>query len=348
MLPTFVRADGCVQLGPDVTCDGFSPSAPVRIQSHVHQDHMKDFERSKGLQQYIVCTEATHGLLCAEFDADLPRRRRQLVVMPSDGVYRPVADSRVLVALFPAGHMIGSAICAIKYPDGAHYAYTSDFAWPLRNLPVRPNVLIVDATYGDPTRIRNYRLADVVNRFQQTILERRNQGSIVITGHRGRLQYALQLMADYCPGPFLVSKHVADTLAVYMHHQGFHVQAHNLSSEEARSLMRTGSFISLIETRDKTDLHSINADTRIFLSAFMVPREDPVLELSNGTIRIALTDHADFHGTIELIKAVEPACVVADSTRGGNGESLAEFVSSELGIPSTSNVAPTSPEWGCH
>lgn len=348
MSATFVRADGCVQLGSAVTCDGFSPNSSVRIQSHVHTDHLKDFERSKGNQRFIVCTQATKDLLCAEFNADLPRRRRQWVISPTDGIYRPMADLDVEVALFPAGHMIGSAISAAKYSDGSHYAFTSDFAWPLQNLPVRPDVLIVDATYGNPANIRSYKPADVVHQFQRVIQELRGEGSVVVTGHRGRLQYALQLMADLFDGPYVVSRHVADTLDVYMRHQGFHVCTHRLSSPQATDVMRAGRFVCLIETRDRTDLLSVQAERKVFLSAFMVPREDPVRLLSNGVVRVALTDHADFHGTIELIKAVKPACLIADSTRGGNGEALAAFVEGELGIPATSSVIPTSRAWGMH
>lgn len=345
---TFVRADGCVQLGPDVTCDGFSPNSPVRIQSHIHTDHLKDFERSKGHQRFIVCTQATRDLLCAEFDADLPRRRRQWMTMPTDGTYRSIPDIEVHVALFSSGHMVGSAIGATKYPDGSHYAFTSDFAWPLQHLPARPDVLVVDATYGDPVNVRNYTPDDVVRQFQQIILEQRNKGSIVVTGHRGRLQYALQLMADLSTGPYLVSSHVAATLDDYMRHQGFHVATHRLYTPQAANIMSNGSFICLLETRDRTDTLSVRGTSKVFLSAFMVPREEPVLVLPNGITRIALTDHADFHGTIELIKAVKPARLIADSTRGGNGDALAAFVQAELGIPATSFAKPTTQEWGMH
>ena len=345
---TFVRSDGCVQLGHAVTCDGFSPNSPVRIQTHVHTDHLKDFERSKGYQRFIVCTQATRDLLCAEFDADLPRRRRQWMIMAADGSYRSIPDLDVHVALFPSGHMVGSVIGAVKYSDGSHCAFTSDFAWPLRRLPVRPDVLVVDATYGDPSNIRNYRAIDVVRRFQQVVQEERTKGSVVVTGHRGRLQYSLQVMSALFAGPYLVSEHVADTLDVYMRHQGFEVRAVRLSSPEAVDIMNAGRFICLIETRDRTDLLSVQADRRIFLSAFMVPREDPVRMLPNGVVRVALTDHSDFRGTIELIKAVEPAYIVADSTRGGNGDALADYVRAELGIPATSFAEPTSREWGMH
>lgn len=309
---------------------------------------MKDFERSKGHQKYIVCTQATYDLLCAEFNADLPLRRQQWRIMPLDGMYRRIPDIDVSIALFPAAHMIGSAIAAVLYPDGLQYVYSSDFAWPLVNLPVRPDVLIVDATYGNPANIRNYNPAEVVNRFQQLIVEKRSEGAIVVTGHRGRLQYALQLMADLFNGPFVVSKHVANTLNTYMLHQNFHADTYELSTPEATAIMSEGRFISLIETRDRTYLHSTTPEHRIFLSAYMVPSEDPVMVLANGVTRLALTDHADFQGTIALIEAIQPKRLIADGTRAGNAEALAGFVQSELGIPASSCVEPTSPAWGMH
>ena len=348
MSMALVRADGCVKLGPAVSCDGFSRDCPIRIQSHVHTDHMKDFERSKGHQRYLVCSHATYDLLCDEYNADLPLRRRQWAIMPMDGTYRRVGDVNAHIALFPSGHMIGSAISAVKYADGSHYVYTSDFAWPLPNLPTGPDVLIVDATYGNPANIRNYNPAEVVGRFQQVVQELRTQGSIVVTGHRGRLQYALQLMADLFDGPYIVSRHVAATLNTYMHHQGFHVPVYEMSTQEAIDILNDGSFISLIESRDRSYLHSTQSKSRIYLSAFMVPREEPVKVLSNGVTRLALTDHADFEGTIELIEAIQPKHVIADGTRAGNAEALASFVETELRIPATSFAQPTSKEWGMH
>ena len=45
-----VGGSGAVLLGPSVVCDGFQIGRPVRVQTHVHDDHMGDFERSKGFQ----------------------------------------------------------------------------------------------------------------------------------------------------------------------------------------------------------------------------------------------------------------------------------------------------------
>ena len=57
---------GAVSLGPNVVCDGFLLSAKVRVQTHVHIDHMDRFETSKGKQQ-IIASEPTLKLLIAEF-----------------------------------------------------------------------------------------------------------------------------------------------------------------------------------------------------------------------------------------------------------------------------------------
>ena len=45
---------GAVSLGPNVVCDGFLLSAKVRVQTHIHIDHMDSFETSKGQQQIIA------------------------------------------------------------------------------------------------------------------------------------------------------------------------------------------------------------------------------------------------------------------------------------------------------
>src|SRR3970040_1419748 len=68
-----VSPSGAIVLGPNVVCDGFVQSAPIRIQTHIHDDHMDGFASSKGFQT-ILMSEATRELLIAEFDAELAVR----------------------------------------------------------------------------------------------------------------------------------------------------------------------------------------------------------------------------------------------------------------------------------
>jgi hypothetical protein len=55
----------------------------------------------------------------------------------------------------------------------------------------------------------------------------------------------------------------------------------------------------------------------------MSRRDDPVLEYSDTAYRVALSDHADFEGTLEYISATGAKAVVTDNTRGGNAIALA-------------------------
>jgi hypothetical protein len=81
--PIDIAGSGGVMLGSTVVCDGFLSDYPIRVQSHVHDDHMRDFNRSKGFQD-IYMLPATRKLLEAEFNADLPYRSN-LFDVPSGG-----------------------------------------------------------------------------------------------------------------------------------------------------------------------------------------------------------------------------------------------------------------------
>ena len=68
-----VSGSGAVMLDNVVACDGFINDYPIRVQTHVHDDHMYGFDSSKG-RQNILMSEATLDLLIAEFNADIPYR----------------------------------------------------------------------------------------------------------------------------------------------------------------------------------------------------------------------------------------------------------------------------------
>ena len=78
----------------------------------------------------------------------------------------------------------------------------------------------------------------------------------------------------------------------------------------------------------------------------MVPGEEPVLLRSDGVIQVALTDHADFLETITLINQVQPRLVIADGSRGGNADALAEYVRNKLNIEASSELHRKSAAWG--
>lgn len=337
----FVRDDGCIGLGRGVICDGFHPEADIRIQTHAHHDHLKDFERSKG-QQRILLSKPTLDLLISEFNADLPYRTN-IQMLPIDGSTHDIDGRKI--SFFPSGHLIGSVISVVEDESGVS-AYTGDFSWPLTNLPANVDTLIVDATYGDPKYIRNYSQSEVIERLLDVIRDELNYGVVVFTGHRGRLQYVAQLLSDHFEEPMIFSTNAVKTLDVFMKHRGFSCEYFHFQEADAHRMIRDSEkcFV-FMEHRDRVEIDQIEVDRKVLLSPFMVPKQEPVAIYSK-VIRVALTDHADFTETIELIKAVSPKRLIADNSRGGNADSLAEYVTHELRIEATSVTVGKKFSWG--
>src|SRR5437867_2906432 len=100
--PLEVSASGAVLLGDKISCDGFHRDFKIRVQTHIHDDHMDSFATSKGFQN-IVMSEPTKMLLLAEFNADLDFRENIEAVKL--GERHKVNNEHVM--LLPSGHMLG-------------------------------------------------------------------------------------------------------------------------------------------------------------------------------------------------------------------------------------------------
>ena len=117
-----VMPSGAVVLGSDVVCDGFVRQAVARVQTHVHLDHMHNFETSKGCQQ-IIASQPTISLLIAEFNADLPFRSNITALPEFQG--HKVGDSEV--TLVSSGHMLGAVQVVAELESGMRLGYSGDF-----------------------------------------------------------------------------------------------------------------------------------------------------------------------------------------------------------------------------
>src|SRR5256885_1448067 len=148
--PIEVSSSGAVLLGAEVCCDGFHSACTARVQTHIHLDHMDDFESSKGFQQILV-SEATKQLLFADFNADLPFRSN--IHALEAAVPYTVASS--LVQIIPNNHMLGSVQVAVCLRSGMRVGYSGDFQWPLDDV-LQVDALVLDSTYGGPECIREY------------------------------------------------------------------------------------------------------------------------------------------------------------------------------------------------
>ena len=333
-----VCLSGAVLLGPDVVCDGFHREKRFRIQTHVHTDHLSDFDTSKGLQT-IYLSKPTRDLLEAEFNADLAIRSN--VVGVAYG--HPVECGSSRVTLLHSGHMLGSSQVLVERDDGFRAAYSGDFHWPLENV-VQTDVLVVDSTYGSPRSVRKFSQERAENEFYSLIQRKCAEGPVYLTAHRGTLQRALRTLSDLRGCHLVASKRVARELEVYMRF-GYPIPEFTVAgTPEARLALQEPRLIRIYDAKDQSPVDPSDG-TSITLSAFGVVGLSPVLDHSEKCFVVAMSDHADFQGTLDYIAATGARYVVTDNTKG-HGVELAQEIAARLNVEVRVSSNLHSRSWG--
>ncbi|MBN2564055.1 MAG: hypothetical protein JXQ75_24335 [Phycisphaerae bacterium] len=336
-----VTASGVILLGPDVTCDGFHRDYGVRVQTHVHVDHMSNFETSKGLQD-IFMSEATLKLLIAEFNADLPARTEtNIVVLPFEQS-QLAGSSHVM--LLPSGHMLGSVQVSVELQDGRRVGYSGDFQWPL-SATIQVDDLVLDSTYGSEESVRHYSQEEVEQQLLCIAVEKLRRGPLHVKAHRGTVHRGLQVLSEISGCAFLASPRMCREIDVYREFGCPIGPVVCMRSPEAVGAVQSGRFIRFYGTGDQFPVQ-VTHGTTLVLSAFRTNPDSPVLEYSDRALSIALSDHADFDGTLEYIKATGAEYVVTDNSRGGHAVELARAITRRLGIRAEPSKSESSHEWG--
>ena len=330
---------GAVVLGPHVVCDGFLQSAKVRIQTHIHIDHMDSFETSKGYQQIIV-SEPTLRLLIAEFDADLPYRSNVKSLKPVQSY--EVLDSKV--SLLSSGHMLGAVQVAVELSSGVKLGYSGDFQWPLDDV-IQVDALVVDSTYGAPNNIREFSQGECEEQFVGLLHRLIAKGPVTIYAHRGTLQRALQIINDEIGCPIIGSRRLSMEVDVYRCF-GYTIGPLIIHpSEDATMLMRSGRYVRVYGTGDQAPA-DLGIGSKIALTAYFTRPDTPVTEYSERAFGVAMSNHADFEGTLEYVRRTNAKFVVTDNTRGGKGHQLATAIRQRLNVEARPSSNVVSREWG--
>lgn len=336
-----MKSDGALVLGENISCDGFASDKKIRVQTHIHQDHMADFNTSKANQKIIV-SEETHALLRAIYNADIPYRPNIIQLKYNEEFF----CEKESIKIISSGHMLGSVQVLVTHADGYTVGYSSDFFWPLDNV-IKCDELIVDATYGDSLRSRQFTQQNVDDCLIQLIGESISQGkATACIGHIGRLQGALHLVSDLIRWPILCSPR-AQALATVFRSYGQAIPETILStSNEAIIILQEKipcfAFVTLPELRH---LSWIARMRKITLSAYVCSISNPLVVYPNGDSNVSLTDHANFDGTIAYIRATGAKRVLTDP-RSGNAQALASSVRDLLSIEAEQISIRKSAAWG--
>ena len=337
-----VLATGAVRLGSAVVCDGFAEGCPWRVQTHVHDDHMRDFERSKGLQDLVMSPE-THALLVAELNADL--KYRSNLHQLERGEPRVLGDGSRL-SLLPSNHMLGSCQVALELGDGRRLGYSGDFGWPLADV-IEVDELVVDATYGSPRSVRKYSQAAAETCLSALVSEQLRSGPVHIKAHRGTVERVLAVLAGGIGVPVLATSRLIREVEVYRRFGLATDTLTPLDTVEGQAALQQRSFVRLYSKGDAMS-NEPGTETTITCSAFMSGRdghEDPLTQYSDNSYCVALSNHADFEETLEYIRATGAKQVVTDNTRN-HGCDLAIAIRERIpGIQVSPSTNRSEPRW---
>jgi Cft2 family RNA processing exonuclease len=300
---------------------------------------MGEFDSSKGFQD-ILMSDATHSLLVAERDADLPYRENLFALRMGT----PHRLERSEVVLISSGHMLGAVQVCVRLVGGETLGYSGDFSWPLEEA-IRVDALVVDSTYGQPESVRLYSQEDAEQCLLDLVRARLRHGPLQIKAHRGTLQRALQVLTGELDAPLLASRRLMGEVAVYRTYGYAIDDVVAVDSPDGRDALRNGAYIRFYGKGDRMPVDP-PPGTTVVLSAFMARPDHPLLEYTERSYRVAMSNHADFLGTVEYVRATGARYVITDNTRGGHAIELARELEARLGVTCRASKLTGTARWG--
>jgi len=313
-----VLGNGAVLLGDDVVCDGHLEGR-VRVQTHVHRDHMNDFSTS--LQGEVLMTEATRELLTPKF--------RQL---PHSGNVHDVVEGsvwrndKVEVCVVCSQHMLGAV--QVKVTDlvaKQTYGYSGDFTYPLDGTgaqPIQVNKLVVDATASDFKR--GYSQEDAEEAYRDQLSRLLKEGPVHLCADTGLAEKGIQLLLEADDvelerTPIIVSEKMEQSLKV-------HREKGHICGQLELVLDGTEEAWGLLARKDPVlFVHGLRARIQnsdrlpvIRLSKYGTT-DEPVEEHDDDVICVGLSLHADFTETVNYVLATGASEVIVDAHRGKQG-----------------------------
>ena len=339
LAPIDVSKGGAVRLGPQVVCDGFLHAGLVRVQTHIHDDHMDDFDSSKGYQE-IITSEGTRRLLVFERDADLPYRSNFKAIRE----HVPFRFGDSSITLISSGHMLGAVQTCVDLPSGLRVGYSGDFQWPVEET-IQVDALVVDSTYGSPTDIREFTQGECEAMFLDLVRRRLQHGPVHVIAHRGTLQRAMQLLAGEIGCDVIGSLRLTGEIEVYRQ-CGYTIgRVVCCDSVEGRAVLQGDRYIRVYGTRDRRPV-DFGPATQMKLSAFFTRGDNPVTEYSDRAYGVALSNHADFMGTLDYVRQTGARYIGTDNSRGGKAYDLAIELRRRLGVAARPSSNLENKEWG--
>lgn len=323
-----ITSSGAILLGSYVVSDGSEWDREVAIVTHIHADHITHFERCLGFYDLIFCSPQTKELLIT-LKGDWLRLRRNLIALPYK---KPYLYKEERITLYPAKHILGSAQVLVEDKDGVRIVYTGDFDFPNTN-PIKTDILVLDATFGDPAQIARCSRDEIIDRLISLVKKELQTSSVCILAHRGKLQEVMSILNEVGITIFFLC--APDIFRMSMVYQKYGAGVGNVISLEdnaAQEIIQKGQrhiIFHLLGRRLQLLPKGIHY-TKIRVSRWGT--KEPYYTIADDYYVVALSDHADFNGTLEYVRECKPKLVITDNYRAGSADSLATEIRNQLHV----------------
>ena len=330
MLDTWPKAavtqQGAVLLGKKVACDGFSETRPLRAVTHAHSDHLLGLRRSLKTCEAVIMTRATRDLISV-LENPFSLHRDNLRTLEYEEAFEYEAEK---VTLYYSDHILGAAQVLVEDDVGTRILYSGDFRIPYTPV-VQTDVLVIEATYGNPYRVRQFG-SEVRGILISLVEDAVRDGPVYLFGYHGKIQEVMQILYEAkVEVPFIAPEKIFRVSKVCEKH-GMRFGRHLLlsNSEEAQSMLQQGdSFLGFYHMASR---RRVNDDAlRIYVSGWEF--SSPCRMISENEFRIALSGHSDFNGLLRYVEESRAKIVITDNHRSGDAVALAREIRRRLNVP---------------
>ena len=317
---------GAVLLGKHVACDAYDESRPIRVVTHAHADHMIGLGNSLKNCEAVVMTPATRDMIEA---LKGPRFLSRGTVKTLDYGETFTYEDETLT-LHYADHILGTAQALVEDKEQTRILYTSDFRFS-RTPVVEADILVMEATYGDPVRVRPFGMMAegiLVSLVEQGL----KRGPVYVFGYHGKLQKMMRILYEAkIKAPFVVPERIHRVSRVCEQHgMKLGKQLLPFDGEEAQSMLTQNEpsvvfYHSYSRKKVEGEALQIRASGWEFGKQCRRVRENEYV--------VALSDHSDFNELLQYVERCNPRMVITDKYRSEAARIFAREIEKRLKIP---------------
>ena len=321
-----VTSLGAVLLGQHVACDAYDENRSIRVVTHAHADHMVGLGKSLKNSEVTIMTPATKDMIDAlKGPHFLSRGPVKTLDYGEEFTY---GDETL--TLHYADHILGTAQALVEDKEQTRILYTSDFRYS-RTPRVDADVLVMEATYGDPLRVRPFGMMTegiLISLVEQGL----KRGPVYVFGYHGKLQKMMQILYEAkIKTPFIVPDKIHQVSKICEKH-GMKLGKHLLpyDNEEAQSML-TQNEPSVVfyhtYSRKRVDGEAL----KIRASGWEFRK--PCRKVGTNEYVVALSDHSDFNELLQYVERCNPKTVITDGHRSEAARIFAKEIEKRLKIP---------------